>query len=107
LLLLSAFNSSAQLLDRTKSPNPINEGIAKSLDEEIGPGRGDVNTPDSSAFIIMRDPFRAIRRLHQTHGSVQRSEGSGIITCARPVRATVNRCPGHSIAPRILPLFSA
>src|SRR5258708_2355345 len=65
LLLLSSFVTSAQLLDRTKTPNPINEGIAKSLEDEIGAGRGDINTPDSSAFIIMRDPFRAIRRGRQ------------------------------------------
>lgn len=55
----------AQLIDRTQQPNTANEGIAKSLAEEIGAGRGDVMTPNSSAFLIARDPFRAIRRGRQ------------------------------------------
>ena len=63
--LLAAVPGSAQLIDRTKAPNPINEGIAKSLDQEIGAGRGGWKTPGSSSFIITRDPFRAIRRGRQ------------------------------------------
>src|SRR3954465_6381184 len=55
----------AQLIDRTEQPNTANEGIAKSLAEEIGPGRGDWGTPNSSSFLIARDPFRAIRRGRQ------------------------------------------
>src|SRR6266566_1245539 len=55
----------AQLIDLTKAPNAANAGIAKSLDQEIGAGRGDIMTPDSSACIISRDPFRAIRRGRQ------------------------------------------
>ncbi len=55
----------AQLVDRTTAPNAANEGIALTLDEEIGAGRGDWFTEDSSAFIISRDPFRAIRRGRQ------------------------------------------
>ena len=55
----------SQLIDRTQNPNIANFGIAKSLTQEIGAGRGDVTTPDSSAFIISRDPFRAIRRGRQ------------------------------------------
>ncbi|HVN82696.1 MAG TPA: hypothetical protein VMW38_27175 [Terriglobia bacterium] len=51
-----------QMIDKTKAPNTINEGISKSLTDEIGAGRGDLTTPNSSAFIISRDPFRAIRR---------------------------------------------
>ena len=39
--------------------------IAKSLEDEVGAGRGDWNTPDSSSFLIQRDPFRAIRRGRQ------------------------------------------
>lgn len=65
LSLLSALPAGAQLIDRTKAPNPINEGIAKSLAQQIGAGRGDWNTPDSSSFLIHRDPFRAIRRGRQ------------------------------------------
>jgi len=52
----------AQMVDRTQAPNIANEGIAKSFTQEVGAGRGDVLTPDSSAFIIARDPFRAVRR---------------------------------------------
>lgn len=57
--------ASAQLIDRTLAPNPINEGIAKSLQQQIGVGRGDWETPDSSSYIINHDPFRAIRRGRQ------------------------------------------
>jgi hypothetical protein len=55
----------AQLIDRTKAPNIADEGINKSLSQQIGSGRGDWTTPDSSSFIISRDPFRAIRRGRQ------------------------------------------
>lgn len=55
----------AQLVDRTTAPNTLNAGIAKSYTEQIGAGRGDIMTPDSSAFIIARDPFRSIRRGRQ------------------------------------------
>ena len=54
-----------QMIDRTQSPNAANEGINKSLAEQIGAGRGDWYTPGSSSFIISRDPFRAIRRGRQ------------------------------------------
>ncbi len=55
----------AQLIDRTQNPNTAGAGIAKSLPQEIGAGRGDVMTPESSSFIIARDPFRSIRRGRQ------------------------------------------
>ncbi len=55
----------AQLNDVTQTPNTANEGIAKSLEEQIGPGRGDVNTPGSSIYIIKRDPLRSVRRGRQ------------------------------------------
>lgn len=68
----------AQLIDRTKAPNPANEGIAKSLADEIGAGRGDWSTPNSSSFLISRDPFRAIRRGRQLfQRKFQRLDGSG------------------------------
>ncbi len=54
-----------QLIDKTRAPNVADAGIAKSLAEEIGAGRGDVMTPNSSTFIIRRDPFRSIRRGRQ------------------------------------------
>jgi hypothetical protein len=55
----------AQLVDRTTAINTLGEGIRKSLAQQAGVGRGDAFTPDSSAFIIQRDPFRAIRRGRQ------------------------------------------
>src|SRR6266498_2013772 len=55
----------SQSIDRTQNPNIANAGIAKSLAQEVGSGRGDWQTPDSSSFIIARDPFRAIRRGRQ------------------------------------------
>lgn len=57
--------SLAQLPDRTINPNTANEGIAKSFTEQIGAGRGSTTTPNSSRFIIARDPFRAVRRGRQ------------------------------------------
>jgi len=39
--------------------------MKKSLQEQIGTGRGDVFTPDSSLFLIKRDPFRSIARGRQ------------------------------------------
>jgi hypothetical protein len=55
----------AQLTDITQTPNAENAGIQKSLGQQIGTDRGDVMTPDSSLFIIRRDPFRSIRRGRQ------------------------------------------
>lgn len=70
----------AQLIDRTKNPNAINAGIAKSLSQQVGAGRGDMMTPDSSMFIIKRDPFRAIRRGRQLfQRKFLRTQGAGPI----------------------------
>ena len=55
----------AQLIDRTTALTSSGDGIALSLAEQIGAGRGDWFTEDSSTFIINRDPFRAIRRGRQ------------------------------------------
>jgi hypothetical protein len=55
----------AQLPDRTVTPNAANEGIGKSYADQAGAGRGNVMTPNSSLFIIARDPARAIRRGRQ------------------------------------------
>src|SRR6266511_2238006 len=78
LLTTPAFG---QLIDQTLAPNYINEGIHKSLTEQIGAGRGNVLTPDSSLFIITRDPFRAIRRgrqLFQRKFTVSQGRGPGV-----------------------------
>lgn len=53
------------MVDRTQAPNTAFEGIAKTYSQEIGSGRGDWFTPNSSSYIITRDPFRAIRRGRQ------------------------------------------
>jgi mono/diheme cytochrome c family protein len=55
----------AQLIDNTQAPNTANAGIHKSLQDEIGAGRGDVMTVGSSVYLINRDPFRSIRRGRQ------------------------------------------
>jgi hypothetical protein len=55
----------AQLTDLTQTPNAENAGIVKSLQQQIGAGVGNINTPGSSLFITARDPARAIRRGRQ------------------------------------------
>ena len=57
--------SNAQMTDNTQATNPINAGINKSLTDEVGAGRGNVNAVGSSAYIIARDPYRSIRRGRQ------------------------------------------
>lgn len=64
-LAAAAPTAFGQLSDRTQTPNGANAGIAKSLAQEIGAGRGDELTPGSSRFVIARDPFRSIRRGRQ------------------------------------------
>jgi hypothetical protein len=72
----------AQLTDLTQTPNTINEGIHKSLAQEMGAVpfglSGDVNTPDSSIYTIKHDPFRAIRRGRQLFmRKFTRAQGQG------------------------------
>src|SRR5262245_14003522 len=82
-IILGAFVSlsaptSAQLPDRTQNPNTAGAGINKSLSQQIGAGRGDWMTPNSSSFIIARDPFRAVRRGRQIfQRKFLRSQGHG------------------------------
>jgi hypothetical protein len=71
----------AQLIDRTLASNRSGDGIALSLEEQVGAGRGDWFTEDSSAFIINRDPFRAIRRGRQLfQRKFQSARGQGPLT---------------------------
>src|SRR5215471_643196 len=65
VLIVSPMFLLGQMIDQTQAPNSAKDGINKSLSQEIGAGRGDLTTPDSSSFIISRDPFRAIRRGRQ------------------------------------------
>ncbi|HEU4414714.1 MAG TPA: di-heme oxidoredictase family protein [Candidatus Angelobacter sp.] len=68
----------AQLVDNTQATNTAKAGINKSLADEIGPGRGDIMTPNSSLFIINRDPFRAVRRGRQIfQRKFTRAQGQG------------------------------
>ncbi len=62
---LAASDAQAQLTDLSQTPNAANAGIAKSLEEQIGAGTGDWQTPGSSVYLIKRDPARAIRRGRQ------------------------------------------
>jgi di-heme oxidoreductase (putative peroxidase) len=61
-LLLASAIAPAQMIDNTQAPSTAKAGINKSLLDEIGAGRGDVNTLGSSLCMINHDPFRAIRR---------------------------------------------
>ena len=65
LLLFAGPAAQAQMTDQTQTPNVEGAGIHKSLDQQIGAGVGDWTTPDSSSYIIARDPARAIRRGRQ------------------------------------------
>jgi len=62
---VAPFGARAQMIDATQAPNAANDGIHKSLAEEVGAGRGDWNTPGSASFLINRDPYRAVRRGRQ------------------------------------------
>ncbi|PWT82543.1 MAG: thiol oxidoreductase-like protein [Blastocatellia bacterium] len=72
----------AQLVDRNLAPNTAQEGINKTLEQEIGGGRGDgVSADNGSLFIIKRDPFRAIRRGRQLfQRKFTRLQGQGPVT---------------------------
>jgi len=64
LLLLSTV-ALGQSIDQTQAPNTAKAGINKSLSDEIGDSRGNISTPNSSLYIINRDPYRAVRRGRQ------------------------------------------
>ena len=64
--LLCTAASQAQLVDASQvSPTVPGGTIARSLEQQIGPGRGDASTAQSSVYLIKRDPARAIRRGRQ------------------------------------------
>jgi hypothetical protein len=78
VLVLLTTTARGQLVDQTTAPNTAGEGISKSLADEIGAGRGDWDTPNSSSFVIARDPFRAIKRGRQLfQRKFTRAEGHG------------------------------
>ncbi|HTS35955.1 MAG TPA: di-heme oxidoredictase family protein [Candidatus Solibacter sp.] len=77
-LLICALTSSAQMIDNTQAPNTAKAGINKSLQDEIGAGRGNLLTPNSSIYIINRDPYRSIRRGRQLfQRKFTRAQGQG------------------------------
>jgi hypothetical protein len=77
-LVLFVAAALGQLLDNTQATSSTKAGINKSLSQEIGVGTGDEMTPDSSQFIISRDPFRAIRRGRQLfQRKFSRAQGQG------------------------------
>ena len=97
LLVACAGTSSAQLTDQTLAPNTAQAGIAKSLEDETGAGRGDPYTPDSSIFIINRDPFRSIRRgrqLFQRKFTREQGQGPNEGDCAGDIETNdaIGRC---------------
>ena len=100
----------AQETDITQTPNNEQAGIQKSLQQQIGAGRGDINTPDSSLYIIGRDPFRSIRRgrnifqrkftVRQGFGS-RTGDGRGDIAAEGSIGAgLVDSCAGCHGRPR-------
>jgi len=112
LVALTIFSAAthAQMIDNTQALNPINAGINKSLLQEIGTGRGSINTPDSSLFIINRDAFRAIRRgrqLFQRKFTRVQGQGAGIDDGVGNIATTigigaglVDSCAGCHARPR-------
>lgn len=69
LIALAVFiplTAEAQLVDRTRAPHTEDKAaVQKSLAQQIGAGRANDVTPNSSLFLIRRDPFRSIRRGRQ------------------------------------------
>ena len=80
-LAFAAVPATGQLIDRTAAPNVAGAGINKSFVQQVGAGRGTLTTPDSSLFIINRDPFRSIRRGRQVfQRKFTRRQGNGPLT---------------------------
>lgn len=71
--------ANAQLTDVTQTTPSVPGGaIGKSLEQQIGAGRGDELTPGSSIYLIRRDPARSIRRGRQLfQRKFTRDQGQG------------------------------
>lgn len=78
-----AASANAQLLDQSRvndngNINAPGGVIERSLEDQIGAGRGDEFTPSSSIYLINRDPARSIRRGRQLfQRKFSRTEGQG------------------------------
>ena len=101
LFLLFADSLKAELVPCDKvdvgTVNAPGGCIAKRLDEQVGMGHGDENTPGSSVYLIKRDPARSIRRgrqlfqrkfsLDEGHGPRVNASSTGDITKNRALGA--------------------
>jgi len=106
----SAGTARAQMRDRLEkiSGIAVGDGIQKNIGGQIGTGRGSVNTPDSSIFIIQRDPFRSVRRGRQlfqrkflpTQGFSGRDRSGNIAVDASIGAGVVDSCAGCHGRPR-------
>jgi hypothetical protein len=97
--VFTAAPASAQFVDRTVLPNNANEGIAKSFQQQIGAGRGSLTTPNSSLFIINRDPFRSVRRGRQLfQRKFQRAQGQGPLEADGVGNINVNLALGAGLS---------
>ena len=84
------------------------DGINKNLPEQVGGGRGNLNTIGSSLYIINRDPARAIRRGRQlfqrkfldTQGFSGRDRAGNIHTDPSIGAGIVDSCAGCHGRPR-------
>lgn len=77
-LTILATTGLAQETDITQTPNPIGAGIQRSFTDQVGAGHGSVWIPDSSVFLIRRDPFRSIARGRQVfQRKFTRAQGLG------------------------------
>jgi hypothetical protein len=103
--------ASAQLRDNKEKISGIAEAdmaINKNIGDQIGAGRGNINTANSSIFIIKRDPFRSVRRGRQlfqrkfldTQGQGTRDRAGNINLDASIGAGIVDSCAGCHGRPR-------
>jgi hypothetical protein len=105
-----AETADAQMRDRLEkiSGIAVGDGIQKNIGGQIGTGRGNNQTPDSSIFIIQRDPFRSVRRGRQlfqrkflpTQGFSGRDRSGNIAVDASIGAGVVDSCAGCHGRPR-------
>jgi hypothetical protein len=108
--VVSAQNAQAQMRDTVEkiTGNAVNEGVHKNLGGQIGAGRGNAATQNSSIYIIQRDPFRSIRRGRQlfqrkflpTQGFSGRDRSGNIAVDASIGAGIVDSCAGCHGRPR-------
>src|SRR5262245_61208517 len=111
-LLSFGTSADAQLRDKkekmTLPQANAADGINKNLPEQIGGGRGNLNSIGSSIYIINRDPARAIRRGRQifqrkflpTQGFSGRDRAGNIHTDPSIGAGIVDSCAGCHARPR-------